>query len=167
VNEARLLAVEPLTAAAFAPFGEVVEAGARAELINEGTARQYAELATIDAAVQGGRPRVSLYRAEERRWPLAIRMLERHPLGSQLFMPLSADPFLVVVAPPSAVPDPASVRAFLTNGRQGVNYRRGTWHHPLIALASGCEYLVIDRGGPGSNCEEYFFSCGDIGLAEP
>lgn len=167
MSDARQLAVEPLTAAAFAPFGEVVEAGAQSELINEGSARQYADLAGIDVAAEGGTARVSIYRADERRWPLAIAMLERHPLGSQLFMPLSGDPFLVVVAPPAAVPDRQSVRAFLTNGRQGVNYRRGTWHHPLIALAAGREFLVIDRGGPGANCEEFRFADGGFRLAKP
>lgn len=166
MNEARPLAIEPLTAVAFAPFGEVVEAGAQAELINEGTARQFADLARIDVAAEGGTARVSLYRAEERRWPLAISMLERHPLGSQLFMPLSRDPFLVVVAPPSAVPDRESVRAFLTNGRQGINYRRGTWHHPLIALAAG-EFLVLDRAGRGANCDEFHFRDGGFRLPKP
>jgi ureidoglycolate lyase len=94
-------------------------------------------------------------------------MLERHPLGSQLFMPLSADPFVVVVAPPAAVPDREAVRAFLTNGRQGVNYRRGAWHHPLIALAAGREFLVIDRGGPGENCDEFHFRDDGLQLPRP
>jgi len=161
------LAIEPLTAAAFATFGEVVEAGAGAELVNAGTARQYADLAAIDVAAEDGRPRVSLYRSERRDWPVAIRMLERHPLGTQLFMPLSGDPFVVVVAPPGAVPVRGAVRGFLTNGRQGVNYRRGTWHHPLIALAAAREFLVLDRGGPGANCEEYFFADGGFELARP
>jgi ureidoglycolate lyase len=164
VTGPRELAIGKLTAAAFAPFGEVVEAGAAPELINEGTARQYADLATIDVA--GGRPRVSLYRAEARNLPLAITMLERHPEGSQLFMPLSPDPFLVVVAPAAAVPDRAGVRAFLTNGRQGVNFRRGSWHHPLIALAAG-EFLVLDRAGAGANCEEFHFRDGGLLLPKP
>ncbi|MGQ0428387.1 MAG: ureidoglycolate lyase [Gammaproteobacteria bacterium] len=164
---ARPLAVEPLTAAAFAPFGDVVEAGAREELINAGTARQYADLATIDVASDGGRPRISIYRSERRSWPVEIRMLERHPQGSQLFMPLSPDPFLVVVAPPAAVPERGAVRAFRANGRQGVNYRRGTWHHPLIALAEAREFLVLDRGGPGANCEEFSFADGGFLLPRP
>lgn len=160
------LAVEPLTAATFAPFGEVVETGSRSELINDGTARQFADLATVDVAAEGGKPRVSLYRAQAQSWPLPIAMLERHPLGSQLFMPLSREPFLVVVAPPAAVPAPSAVRAFVTNGRQGVNYGRGTWHHPLIALADG-EYLVLDRAGPGANCDEFYFRDGGFQLVQP
>lgn len=160
------LAIEPLTAAAFAPFGEVVEAGSRSGLINEGTAREFADLATVDVGAGGGQPRVSIYRAEARPWPLPIAMLERHPLGSQLFMPLSREPFVVVVAPPAAVPEPSAVRAFVTNGRQGVNYRCGTWHHPLIALAAG-EFLVLDRAGPGANCEEFRFADGGLLLSRP
>ncbi len=163
----RALTVDPLTAAAFAPFGEVVEAGGGAQLINEGTARRYGDLAEVDVAAEDGRPRVSLYRSEARRWPLAIRMLERHPIGSQLFMPLSGHPYLVVVAPPGALPERAAVRAFLAGGRQGVNYRRGTWHHPLIALEEARDFLVIDRGGPGANCEEFHFADEGFELARP
>jgi ureidoglycolate lyase len=85
---------------------------------------------------------------------MAVAMLERHPLGSQLFMPLRKDPFLVVVAPRGDSVAPASVIAFLTNGEQGINYHRGTWHHPVIALREGSEFLVLDRAGPGENFEE-------------
>ena len=166
MNGARQLAAEPLTAAAFAPFGEIVEPGSRSELINDGTASQFADLATVDVAAEGGRPRVSIYRADARPWPLAIRMLERHPLGSQLFMPLSRDPFVVVVAPPGPLPDRSNIRAFVTNGRQGISYRRGTWHHALIALAAG-EFLVLDRAGPGANCDEFSFADGGLVLSKP
>ncbi len=167
MSGARPLAVEPLTAAAFAPFGEVVEAGADSCLINQGTARRYADLATIDVAAEGGRARVSIYRTAPRDWPLAISMLERHPLGSQLFMPLSNDPFLVVVAPAAGVPARERVRVFVTNGRQGVNYRRGTWHHPLVALGAEREFLVLDRDGPGGNCDEFLFADGGFVLPGP
>lgn len=164
---ARELPLLPLTAAAFAPYGEVIEAGAESQLINDGTARQFADLAVVEVAAGNGRPRVSIYRSESRRWPVAIGMLERHPLGSQLFMPLSGDPFLVVVAPPAPMPEREAVRAFLTNGAQGVNYRRGTWHHPLLALHGARDFLVLDRGGPGANCEAYRFADGGFLLARP
>ena len=158
----RILVAESLTAGAFAEFGDVVEAHGDAGLINSGTTRQFADLAGIDVTSEGGRPCVSIYRATPYPFPMPIRMLERHPLGSQLFMPLSGERFLVVVAPAGAVPDRAAVRAFVTDGYQGVNYRRGTWHHPLIALAGTGDFLVIDRAGPGSNCDEFQF--GDAGL---
>jgi ureidoglycolate lyase len=163
----RALVAESLTAGAFAEFGDVVEACGRSGLINSGTARQFADLTDIDVAGEGGRPCVSIYRATPYPLPLPIRMLERHPLGSQLFMPLSDERFLVVVAPAAAVPDRAAVRAFVTDGHQGVNYRRGTWHHPLIALAGTGEYLVIDRAGPGSNCDEFQFGDAALELQRP
>lgn len=163
----RALVAESLTAAAFAEFGDVVEARGDSGLINSGTTRQFGDLAGIDVVAEGGHPCVSLYRATPYPLPLPIRMLERHPLGSQLFMPLSGERFLVVVAPPAAVPDRAAVRAFLTDGHQGVNYRRGTWHHPLIALAGTGEFLVIDRAGPGSNCDEFHFGDAELELQRP
>lgn len=163
---ARFLRPEPLTRAAFAAFGDVIEAGDAFETINRGTTRQYNKLTEIDVSDDGGRTQISIYRVVPYELPLAIVMLERHPLSSQLFMPLSAAPFLVVVAPPGEHVERASVRAFVTNGAQGVNYRRGTWHHPVIALRSLCEFLVVDRAGPGANCDEFFFE-GDPLLLQP
>ena len=163
----RALVPQALTAEAFAEFGDVVEVGGSPDLINDGTTQQFADLAGIDTGIEGGRSCVSIYRATPYPLPLAIRMLERHPLGSQLFMPLSGERFLVVVAPAAAVPDRAAVRAFVTNGRQGVNYRRGTWHHPLIAQGGAGEFLVIDRAGPGPNCDEFQFGDARIELQRP
>ena len=158
---------QALTAEAFAAFGDVVEAGANFELINHGTTRQFADLAKIDVDADGGRPHVSIYRTTPYELPLTICMLERHPHSSQLFMPLSGEPFLVVVAPAGADPDVPSVRAFVTDGRQGVNYRRGTWHHPMIALGDPSEFLVIDRAGRGRNCDEFIFRDEGIVLRRP
>lgn len=167
MTPARNLCPQALTAGAFAAYGDVIEAAGDFELINSGTTRQYADLASIDVATEGGQARVSIYRTRPCELPLAIRMLERHPRGSQLFMPLSGAPFLVVVAPAGADPDAASVRAFVTDGRQGVNYHRGTWHHPLIALGDPGEFLVIDRAGPDRNCDEYYFREEAIVLQAP
>ena len=163
----RILVPRALTAAAFAPFGDVVERGARSETINRGTTRHFADLARIDVADGGGRPRISLYRVSPYSLPMVVAMLERHPLGSQLFMPLRAEPFLIVVAPRGDTVAPASVVAFVTNGEQGVNYHRGTWHHPVIALREESEFLVLDRDGPGENCEECSFEPGSLVLREP
>ncbi len=153
---------EALTAAAFEPFGEVVEARGEPDVINDGTARRYADLAAIDVDCAGGRPRICIYRATPRELPLAIRMLERHPLSSQLFMPLGRRPFLVVVAPAGDSIEPFDIRAFRSSGRQGVNYRRGVWHHPLIAVGETGEFLVMDRAGAGMNCDEYSFGDREI-----
>ena len=115
---ARFLRPEPLTRAAFAAFGDVIEAGDAFETINRGTTRQYNKLTEIDVSDDGGRTQISIYRVVPYELPLAIVMLERHPLSSQLFMPLNAVPFLVVVAPPGEHVERASVRAFVTNGAQ-------------------------------------------------
>jgi ureidoglycolate lyase len=154
----RTIEAVPLTAAAFRLYGDVVEAGERFDVINRGTTRQYADLARLDVDAQGGRARLSLYRVAPYAMPLAVTMLERHPLSSQLFVPLNEARFLVVVAAPGVdAIDPSQVRAFLCNGRQGVNYRPGTWHHPVIALDRETDFLVLDRSGGGRNCDEFHF----------
>jgi ureidoglycolate lyase len=81
-------------------------------------------------------------------------MMERHPLGSQAFVPLSGKPYLVVVAPAGDPPDVAALRVFLARGDQGVNYAPGVWHHPLLALDAVCDFLVVDRSGTTPNCDE-------------
>lgn len=164
---ARILVPQPLTADAFAPFGDVVEAGARVETINRGTTQYFSDLARVDVTPESGRPRVSVYRVTPYRLPMSIAMLERHPLGSQLFMPLRGERFLVVVAPRGDRIDPSSVVAFVTNGAQGVNYHAGTWHHPVIALREGSEFLVLDREGPGANCDEHPFETESLVLQPP
>lgn len=152
------LTVEPLTAQAFKPYGEVIEISeaGRHFSINNGFAVRHHDLARVDVASAGGYPLVSIFRAQPRQFPLQLLLLERHPLGSQAFMPLSVQPYLVVVAPAGAAPAPDSVRCFLAQPGQGVNYARGVWHHPLIALEAQSDFLVIDRGGaPGdANCDE-------------
>jgi ureidoglycolate lyase len=162
----RVLTPEPLTADAFAGFGDVIQTGGAFELINRGTARQFADLAGIDIAADGGSPRVSIYCARPYELPLTIEMLERHPLSSQLFMPLHGEPFLIVVAPAGQVPDASAMRAFVSNGRQGINYHRGTWHHPLIAIHDPSEFLVLDRAGDGGNCDEICFKGDGIELRQ-
>lgn len=154
------LAIAPLTRAAFAPFGEVIEtAGAKAKLINDGFARRFDGLANIDVATEGGAVNVSLFSGSARPSPIAIKLMERHPLGSQLFMPLGGKPWLVVVCADPRVP--ASFRAFSASGEQGVNYARSVWHHPLLVLADASPFLVVDRAGPGDNLEEVRFGAND------
>ncbi len=146
------LPVEALTRAAFASYGEVIEADAAGAIaINAGSAQRFHALATVDTAHAGGHAVISVVRAQPRTLPFTVQMLERHPLGTQAFVPL--DPalrYLVVVA--SAID--AAPRAFLATHGQGVNYSRGTWHHPLLALDRVSDFLVVDRAGPGANCEE-------------
>lgn len=149
-----ILAPEPLSARAFAAFGDVIEIADRAaRWINAGTCERFDDLAQIDVAADGGRPLISIFRAAPRTLPFRIEQLERHPLSSQAFYPLDRRPFLIVVAAGHGTPQASEVRAFLSSGSQGVNYRRNTWHHQLLAIGATCEFLVVDRGGPGENCE--------------
>ena len=87
--------------------------------------------------------------------PSHVDMVERHPLGSQAFVPLTPCRMIVVVGPPEESVEAGDLRAFVSNGRQGVNYHRGTWHMPLIAFDSGQEFLVIDRASDAPNCDEH------------
>ena len=157
-----------LTAEAFAPFGDVIETSARlAKWINQGTSQRFDDLAQIDVLEAGGRPALSIVRALPRSLPLQVAMLERHPQSSQAFVPLEARPFLVVVAHDGPSSLATRMRAFLTSGHQGVNYRRGTWHHPLITLWVPCFFLVVDRAGAGPNCEEVRADDGVISVRLP
>ena len=153
------LAVEPLTAEAFAPFGDVIETEHARELflINGGTTERFHDLATLDPGPDG-QLIVSIFRGQPRSLPFVVAMMERHPLASQAFFPVSAHPYLVVVAPPGAPPTSDTLRAFRARPDQGVNYARGVWHHPLLALETICDFLVIDRKGPGHNCDEITLS---------
>ncbi len=162
-----VLPVEPLTRAAFAPFGDVIEAdGARHFEINDGSTTRFHDLARVDVEAEGGHALVNIFRARPLPMPLTIAMVEKHPLGSQAFVPLEAAPFLTVVAPPGDAVAPADLRAFLARGGQGVNYARGVWHHPVIALGRETDFLVIDRGGPGNNLAEFFFGEGERRIVE-
>jgi ureidoglycolate lyase len=157
LNPDRRLAVQTLTAAAFQPYGDVIEAtpDARRLQINAGTTERFDDLARLDLNAEGGRPLVSIFRAQARPLPLALRLVERHGLGSQAFMPLGRSPFLVIVAAAGPAPQRADLRGFLAGPGQGVNFARGTWHHPLVALADS-DFLVIDRGTANglADCDE-------------
>ncbi len=158
-RDRRRLDAEPLTRAAFAPFGDVIGAGEEpGRIINDGRAVRFDDLAKVEVAADGGRPTIALFRTEPATLPVSVDALERHPLGSQAFVPLGGARFLVVVAP-GATPIAREIRAFVTNGRQGINFHRGIWHHPLLALDRESEFVVIDRFGPGENLE--WFELGD------
>jgi ureidoglycolate lyase len=147
------LTPEPITAENFAPFGDLIEVGENPLLINYGFTERHHDLARLDLTEQGGRPLLSIFRSRPLPRPLRLNIMERHPLSSQAFMPLGDQPYLVVVAPAGPF-DPQALRAFIAGPGQGVNYARGTWHHFCLALNAPSDFLVIDRGGEGSNCDE-------------
>lgn len=156
--QVEILAVEPLTKEAFAPFGDVIEVeGAELQLINNGTTERFHDLARVEAAGTEARVLINIFRGQPFEAPIDIVMMERHPFGSQAFIPLNGRPFLVVVAE-DADGRPARPRVFLARGDQGVNYLRNVWHHPLLALERQSEFLVVDRAGKEDNLEEFFFS---------
>ena len=148
---------EPLTKAAFAPFGQVIEAeGAQHYPINSGDCERFHDLAKIELGGVHARPLISLLHSRGFALPLDVKMVERHPLGSQAFYPLSAHPFLVTVAPDDNG-RPGTPRAFITAPGQGINIGRNVWHGVLTPLVADARFLVVDRGGEGSNLEEHHF----------
>jgi ureidoglycolate lyase len=150
----RELTPTALTAEAFAPYGEVIEASDRAQVlpINYGLTTRFHDLARIDVSDEGGHAIASIFRGRPLDPPI-LRIVERHPLGSQAFVPLSGRPYLVAVAPAGDF-DPAKLTVFLAAPGQGVNYAKGTWHHFLLPLEDESDFLVIDREGPGENLDE-------------
>jgi ureidoglycolate lyase len=144
---------EPLTVAAFAPYGDVLDAtGTPDRMINAGLCARFHDRARIDIA--DGRTGLSVFDAVARSLPYAFDLVERHPLGSQAFVPMTEAPFLVIVAPDEHG-TPGTPRAFLTNGAQGINLHRGTWHGVLTPLQAPGLFAVLDRIGEGPNLEEY------------
>ena len=149
------LHLKPLTQEAFAPFGDVIQKqGHYPEDINYGQTRKCAGLAQIDVADEEGTATVHIYRSRPVSLPFRVEVMEYHPLGSQAFIPLHQRPFLVVVAPAAEILDFDSIQGFFTNGEQGVNLKKGVWHHYQLSLLENCDYLVIERDGPGVNTIE-------------
>lgn len=151
----RRIKAQPLTAEAFAPYGDVLDAsGAPDKIINMGKCGRFHDRAQLDFA--DGTAGISIFKGETETLPLTLALVERHPEGSQAFIPMSADPFLVVVATDDNG-TPTDPRAFITAPGQGINFHRGTWHGVLTPLAEPGLFAVIDRIGGGSNLQEHRF----------
>jgi ureidoglycolate lyase len=147
----------PITTERFAPYGDVIHASTAAKAaMNDARFERYDDLAKIDVESAGGRAAISIARCKTpARFPHRIDMVERHPHGSQAFIPLAPFSFIVVVAPAGEAVDAADLCAFVTNGTQGVNYHKGVWHMPMIAMEAGQEFLIVDRAPSTDNCEEF------------
>ena len=146
--------IEPMSADAFAPFGDLLEAkGTPDKIINQGLCGRFHDRARMDFS--DGRAGISIFHAEKRDLPLQLDLVERHPDGSQAFVPMSHQPFLVVVAEDqNGIPQ--NIRAFLTEAGQAINIHRGVWHGVLTPLYDPGLFAVIDRIGEGPNLEEYW-----------
>jgi len=144
---------QPLTAEAFAPFGDVLECtGEPDKMINAGMCGRFHDRARMDFG--DGQAGVSLFKATPRELPYTLDLLERHPEGSQAFIPMSEHPFLVTVALDDGGA-PGQPLAFLTVPGQGINLHRGTWHGVLTPLHLPGLFAVVDRIGPGANLQEF------------
>jgi ureidoglycolate lyase len=149
----RTIPAQPLTAGAFAPFGDVIEAAGESYPINAGMCDRFHDRARMEFT-DGGRAGISVGYGRPYPLPHAFDLMERHPLGSQAFVPMTGDPFLVVVAPDEGG-RPGTPLAFLTRPGQGVNYLRGVWHGVLTPLGRAAPFLIVDRIGGGNNLEEF------------
>jgi ureidoglycolate lyase len=146
--------IEPLTPEAFTSFGDVLDAeGSPDRIINQGLCGRFHDRARLD--FEGGRAGLSIFKAEPRSLPYRLELVERHPLGSQAFLPMTEHPFLVIVAEGHEAA-PGRIRAFLTAPGQGINLHRGTWHGVLTPLHALGLFAVVDRIGDGPNLEEYW-----------
>ena len=165
-----ILDIQPLNKEVFVPFGTVIETdGAQQISINQGTATRFDAMSPVDVGESGGQPIISLFRGTRRPDPIEIHLLERHPLGSQAFVPLSQYDWLVVVAYDNTTgdaPDFSTLVCFKASGFQGVSYNRGTWHHPLLTLQASQDFLVIDRKGDGHNLDEVWHD-GPAAIIQP
>ncbi|MCK0070810.1 ureidoglycolate lyase [Kordiimonas laminariae] len=152
----RTIKAEPLTAEAFAPFGDVIEASAGAEQfsINYGNTTRFHNLADVNVSAEEGSVCVNIFRTKPLPQPIIVKLMEYHPLSSQAFIPMGDQPYLVVVAEKGEF-KAEKLRVFLASADQGVNYHAGTWHHFSLALNSQSDFLVIDRKGKGDNCVEH------------
>ena len=152
----RVLRTQPLTVEAFAPFGDVLQIdGPPDKIINQGMCGRHHDRAVMDFGPEG-RAGISIFDAKAYTLPLELRMMERHPDGSQAFLPMGPEPFLVVVSQDDNG-KPGTPTAFITAQGQGVNYARNTWHAVCTPLDRPAKFFVVDRIGPGENLQEHWF----------
>ena len=149
-----------LTKESFSPFGELITLEESEHFaINQGTTERYHLLSEVDVSEQSGKAIISLFRGQSFSLPFQLKVMERHPLGSQSFLPVTQNDdhsYLVVVAPSFCKTEDDIVNnlcAFVAKGFTGVTYAKGVWHHPLISLDRVSDFIVIDRKGPGNNCD--------------
>ena len=147
----KILKPEPINNLNFSEFGEVITTKNIKPLeINNGYAQRFDGIANLDTKEQNGETTISIFSALKRNFPMKIDMMEKHPLGSQAFIPMKETTFLVLVAPKGEKPIIEKIKSFIVPPGIGVNYKAGTWHFPLISTED-MNFLVVDRKGSGNN----------------
>ena len=153
-----------ITKVNFAPYGDLISSdGVEPIDINSGYAKRFNNLANIDISKNKGEAMVSIFSALKRTFPMKIDMMEKHPLGSQAFMPMKEITFLSFVAPPGETPEINKIQSFIIPPKIGINYKPGVWHFPLISIEN-TNFLVIDRKGNGENLIIHKFKKDEIFL---
>ncbi len=148
----KTVSTQPLNAQAFAPYGQVLECAGDSIAINQGNCQRFHDLAELE--LDGGETGISLFHAKLRELPYVLDLMERHPLGSQAFVPMSPDGFLILVADDDNG-TPVNILAFVSAPNQGINLRKNVWHGVLTPLSGSGMFVVVDRIGDGNNLEEY------------
>jgi ureidoglycolate lyase len=146
----------PLTREAYAPFGRVIAGEGDPRSANQGSARKYEHLVPLENRRAGAIANVSVFRCTPRELPFEIALLEKHPASTQIFVPMNAVRYLVVVAHGGDAPDLSTLAAFVATGTQGVSYAPGTWHHPMIALDAVTDFAcIVFEDGTATDCVEH------------
>ena len=135
----------------FATYGDLISTSDVNPInINAGYAKRFDNLANLNTSKDGGQTIVSIFSALKRAFPMTVDMMEKHPLGTQAFIPMKDTTFLAFVAPPGNSPDINKIQSFIIPPRTGINYKPGIWHFPLISTED-TNFIVIDRKGKGEN----------------
>jgi ureidoglycolate lyase len=155
----RQLTARPLTAEAFARYGQVISVGGASGVsANQGTAVRYDWVADLKSTRANAKANLVVVRSEPKKLPFSARLVEKHPHSSQTFIPMACTRYLVCVAPPlpTGAPDAARLEAFIALPGQGINYGAGTWHHPIAALEAPAEFaMLVWEDGSANDCLEF------------
>ena len=148
-----------LNEADFTPYGEIIDTTtAQQQSINFGLTTRFHDMATVDLAGPEARTLINVFRSNAITFPHSVKVMERHPLGSQAFIPIAKTAYLILVGDGEQQLDIESLKLFYCDGSVGVNYHRNTWHHYQMVIQGQADFLVIDRGGKGNNLEEHYLS---------
>lgn len=158
----KVVKAKNITKKNFSKFGQLIDASKKNPIsINDGYAKRFDDLINIDVSKDKGRAIISIFNAKKRSFPMKIDMMEKHPLGSQAFMPMKETTFLTFVAPPGDLPKIEKIKSFIVPPKKGINYKPGVWHFPLISTED-TDFLVIDRQGNGDNLIIHNFNQGEL-----